>query len=214
MPFEISRDIAREHGLDVDEEGFKIAREEHSLASGGGKAMGKQGGEDAEFFAGILKDLQKHKKLGEHGVDYDPYTSPRVEGEVLALIANGQSVESVSFGDQVQVILPKTGFYIELGGQVDDTGYIRSSQHHSGTAGQPEWEIEITGMRRASAGVIVHVGEVISGQPKVGDLAIAEVDMQRRHDIMRNHTATHLLHAALHQVLGRTCASGRFSGRT
>jgi alanyl-tRNA synthetase len=200
LPFEISRDIAREHGLDVDEEGFKVAREEHSLASGGGKAMGKQGGEDAEFFAGILKDLQKHKKLGEHGVDYDPYTSPRVEGEVLALIANGQSVQSVSFGDQVQVMLPKTGFYIESGGQVDDTGYIHSSSNS--TAGQPEWEIEVTGMRRASAGVIVHVGEVISGQPKVGDLALAEVDMQRRHDIMRNHTGTHLLHAALHQVLG------------
>jgi alanyl-tRNA synthetase len=58
LPFEISRDIAREHGLDVDEAGFKAAREEHSLASGGGKAMGKMGGEDAEFFAGILKDLQ------------------------------------------------------------------------------------------------------------------------------------------------------------
>ena len=57
-------------------------------------------------------------------------------------------------------------------------------------------------MRKPSAGIIVHVGEVVSGQPKVGDIAIAEIDMQRRHDIMRNHTATHLLHAALHQVLG------------
>ncbi|HLO13534.1 MAG TPA: alanine--tRNA ligase, partial [Anaerolineales bacterium] len=202
LPFEISRDIAREQGLDVDEEGFKAAREEHSLASGGGKAMGKLGGEDAEFFAGILKGLQKKGKLGDHGVEYNPYTLPRVEGEVLALVVNGQSVQSASFGDQVEVLLPKTGFYIESGGQVDDTGSIRSSS--SLTAGQPEsgWEIEVTSMRRASAGVIVHVGEVVSGQPKVGDLAIAEVDMARRHDIMRNHTATHLLHAALHQVLG------------
>jgi len=212
LPFEISRDIAREQGLDVDEEGFKAAREEHSLASGGGKAIGKLGGEDAEFFAGILKDLQKKKKLGEHGVDYDPYTSPRVEGEVLAIIVNGQSVESASFGDQVEVILPKTGFYIESGGQVNDEGYIRSlssrtpeehrdySERSSSEA--EAWEIEITNVRRASAGVIVHVGEVVSGQPRVGDLALAEVDIPRRHDIMRNHTATHLLHAALHQVLG------------
>ncbi|HET6821315.1 MAG TPA: alanine--tRNA ligase [Anaerolineales bacterium] len=200
LPFEISRDIAREHGLDVDEEGFKAAREEHSVASGGGKAMGKLGGEDAEFFAGILKDLQKRGKLGDRGIEYDPYTSTRVQGQVLALIVNGQTMESASFGDQVEVILPRTGFYIESGGQVDDTGYIRS--YSSSTAGQPEWEIEVTSMRRASAGVIVHVGEVVSGQPKVGDLALAEVDMQRRHDIMRNHTATHLLHAALHQVLG------------
>ena len=57
-------------------------------------------------------------------------------------------------------------------------------------------------MRKPSAGVIVHVGEVVFGHPKVGDKAIAEVDMQRRHDIMRNHTATHLMHAALHEVLG------------
>src|SRR5688572_15206612 len=161
--------------------------------------MGKLGGEDAEFFAGVLKDLQKRKKLGEHGVEYNPYTLPRVQGEVLALIVNGQLIESASFGDQVEVILPRTGFYIESGGQVDDTGYIRS--FGSATA-EGTWELEVTSMRRASAGVIVHVGEVVSGQPKVGDLALAEVDMQRRHDIMRNHTATHLLHAALHQVLG------------
>ncbi len=167
-----------------------------SLASGGGKAMGKQGGEDAEFFAGILRDLQKKKKLGEHGVDYDPYTSPRVEGEVLAIIVDGQSVHSASFGDQVEILLPKTGFYIESGGQVNDEGYIKS------LGVQANGRSRSTNVRRASAGVIVHVGEVVSGQPKVGDLAIAEVDMPRRHDIMRNHTATHLLHAALHQVLG------------
>ena len=205
LPFEISRDIAREQGLEVDQAGFNAAKDEHSKASGGGKAIGKMGGEDAEFFAGILKDLQKKKKLGEHGVEYDPYTSPRVEDEVLALISNGQSVDSVSFGDQVEVILPKTGFYIESGGQVSDTGYIRllPSPRGRGVGGEVEgWEIEITAMRRAAAGVIVHIGEVISGQPKVGDKAIAEVDTARRHDIMRNHTATHLMHAALHQVLG------------
>jgi alanyl-tRNA synthetase len=192
LPFEISRDIAREQGLDVDEAGFNEAREAHSKASGGGKAMGKLGGEDAEFFADIFKSLHRQGKLGEHGVEYDPYTSPRVEGELLALVVDGKSAVSASFGDQVEVILPKTGFYIESGGQVNDTGFIRGEG----------WEIEVIGMRRASAGVIVHIGEVISGQPKVGDAAIAEVDMPRRHDIMRNHTATHLLHAALHQVLG------------
>ncbi|HEX6270423.1 MAG TPA: alanine--tRNA ligase [Anaerolineales bacterium] len=202
LPFEISRDIAREQGLDVNEEGFKAAMDEHRIASGAGKAMGKTGGEDAEFYAGILKTLQKKKKLGEHGVEYNPYTSPRVEGEVLALLVNGQSVGAASFGDPVEVILPKTGFYIESGGQVDDTGFIRSLPSPQGDEGREAWEIEITSMRRPSAGVIVHVGEVISGQPRVGDMALAEVDIVRRHDIMRNHTATHLLHAALHQVLG------------
>ncbi len=204
LPFEISRDIAREEGLDVDEAGFIEAREEHSKASGGGKAMGKIGGEDAEFFADIFRSLQTQGKLNEHGVDYDPYTSPHVEGEMLALIVDGKTAQSASFGDQVEVILPKTGFYIESGGQVDDTGYIRSLSSPSGRGAKAEggWEIEVTGVRRPSAGVIVHIGEVISGQPHVGDPCVAEVDTNRRHDIMRNHTATHLLHAALHQVLG------------
>ncbi|MCI0610128.1 MAG: alanine--tRNA ligase [Anaerolineae bacterium] len=225
LPLEITQDILRERYLvvtegnlpisianmeqiKVDEAGFNAAKDEHSLASGSGKAMGKTGGEDAEFFAEIFRSLHAQGKLDEHGVQYDPYTSPRVEGELLALIINGKSVQSASFGDQVEVILPKTGFYIESGGQVNDTGFIRAlspaplSQFGRGVGGEGGWEIEVTSMRRASAGVIVHIGEVISGQPKVGDRAIAEVDMTRRHDIMRNHTATHLLHAALHQVLG------------
>ncbi len=202
LPFEITRDIAREQNLDVEEASFETAKNQHSIDSGGGRAMGHMGGEDAEFFAGILRELQRKGRLDEHGVEYDPYTSMRTEGEVLALIVDGEEVQSASFGDQVEVILPKTGFYIESGGQVSDTGIIRGLNGPSGNGGGAPWEIEITGMRKPSAGVIVHVGEVISGQPKVGDMAIAEVDIPRRHDIMRNHTATHLLHAALHQVLG------------
>jgi alanyl-tRNA synthetase len=204
LPLEIARDIAREQGLDVDEAGFRAAMDEHRLASGGGKAMGRLGGEDAEFYAGILRRLQSQAKLGEKGVEYDPYTSPRSEGQVLALVATGQPVDSVSFGDEVEVVLPKTGFYLESGGQVSDTGFIRAAvpPGPASQGGVQAWEIEITGVRRPSAGIIVHVGEVISGQPHVGDLAVGEVDMVRRHDIMRNHTATHLLHAALHQVLG------------
>jgi alanyl-tRNA synthetase len=192
LPFEISRDIAREQGLDIDEAGFTEAKNEHSKASGGGKAIGKLGGEDSEFFANVLKDLQVKKKISSNGIEYDPYTSLRVEGEVLALIVNGESVSSASLDDVVEVILPKTGFYIESGGQVNDEGYIRGN----------DWEIEVTSARRAAAGTITHIGQVISGQPKVGDRVVAEVDTNRRHDIMRNHTATHLLHKALHEILG------------
>ncbi len=114
LPFEIARDIAREQDRDIDEAGFRTAMDEHRIASGGGKAMGKMGGEDAEFFAGVFRELQRKGRLDEHGVEYDPYTRTRVEGEVLALIVNGASVKSASFGEQVEAILPRTGFYIEF----------------------------------------------------------------------------------------------------
>jgi alanyl-tRNA synthetase len=203
LPFEIARDIAREQGLEIDEAGFRSAMDEHRLASGGGKAMGKMGGEDAEFYAGIIKELQQSGKLGKNGVEYNPYEWMQVEGPVLALVSDGHLAVDASAGDQVEILLPKTGFYVESGGQVSDTGIIRSkSSQAGGTAGAGGWEIEVTGMRKPSAGAFVHVGEVLFGHPKPGDLAVALVDEARRHDIRRNHTATHLLHAALHQVLG------------
>ena len=195
LPFEIARDIAREQDLEVDEAGFRTAMDEHRLASGGGKAMGRMGGEDAEFYAGIRKRLQKDGRLGKDGVEYNPYEWLQVEGPLLALAADGQLLNETGAGDRVEVLLAKTGFYVESGGQVSDTGTIRASDG--------SWEIEITEMRKPSAGVIVHVGELVFGHPKTGDLAIAAVDVARRHDIRRNHTATHLLHAALHQVLGQ-----------
>ncbi|MGD0878638.1 MAG: alanine--tRNA ligase [Anaerolineales bacterium] len=195
LPFEIARDIAREQDLEVDEAGFRTAMDAHRLASGGGKAMGRMGGEDAEFYAGIRQELQKAGRLGKDGVEYNPYEWLQVEGPLLALAADGQLLNETGAGDRVEVLLPKTGFYVESGGQVSDTGSIRASDG--------SWEIEITEMRKPSAGVIVHVGELVFGHPKTGNLAIAAVDVARRHDIRRNHTATHLLHAALHQVLGQ-----------
>jgi alanyl-tRNA synthetase len=119
-----------------------------------------------------------------------------VEGPVLSLLYEGQPVNEALTGDIVEVILPKTCFYIESGGQVSDTGTIVSIQ-------EPRWEIRIEDTRRPAAGIVVHRGEVVRGKPAVGDQVIAAVDSQRRRDIMRNHTATHLLHAELHTVLGK-----------
>ena len=194
LPLEIARDIAGEQGMDVDEAGFHAAMDEHRLASGGGKAMGKTGGEDAEYYAKVMKRLQKEGKLGKEGVDYQPDEGLKVNGRVLALSWEGQPLTENDAGDKVEVLLPKSGFFVESGGQVSDTGVIR--------AGDGSWEIEVEEMRRPAAGAVVHVGEILFGHPKVGDEVIAEVDLARRQDIRRNHTATHLLHAALHQVLG------------
>ena len=195
LPLEITRDIAKERGLQVDEAGFRAAMEEHRAASGGGQAMGALGGEQATIYADILKHLQKAKKLTKKGVKYDPYSKLQSKGEILALVRDGKPVKTAKTGDKVGVLLPSTPFYIASGGQISDTGLISSAN------GQ-KWSIRITDTLQPAAGAVVHLGEVLSGSPKVGDKALAQVDERRRQDIMRNHTATHLLHAALHRIVG------------
>ncbi len=195
LPMEITRDVARERGLEVDETGFHQAMEEHRVASGKGQAFGPLVEEDVDFYRTLLEDLQAQGKLGPQGVGYDPYSSLEVEGEVLALVRDNRPVERAAPGDTVAVVLPETCFYVEAGGQVSDTGTIVS-------VAEPRWEIRVTDTRRPAAGLIVHIGEVVKGEPRVGDQAIAAVDATRRKDIMRNHTATHLLHAALRNILG------------
>jgi alanyl-tRNA synthetase len=196
LPLEIARDIAREQGLEVDEPGFHNAMEEHRVSSGAGETFGEMGGEDVDVYRSILAALHSQELLPATGVAYDPYTPDlEIEGQVLALVRSGKSILRASPGDKVEVLLPATCFYIESGGQVSDTGIIRE-------AAQGGWEIKITDMRKPAAGVIVHVGEVTHGNPMVEDQAIGQVDAQRRRDIMRNHTATHLLHAELRRVLG------------
>ena len=194
MPLEITRDIARERGMEVEEAGFKSSMEEHRLASGAGKAMGPLGGEDVDIYRGLLAKLEGNGSLPVTGVAYDPYSRLQVEGTLIGLVVNGEPVTQANLGDTVEVIIPDTCFYIESGGQVSDTGWINAQNE--------EWEIQIQEVRKPAAGMIVHVGTVTFGAPQVDDKAIAAVDAQRRQDIMRNHTATHLLHAELRRVLG------------
>ena len=194
MPLEITRDIARERGMEVEEAGFKSSMEEHRLASGAGKAMGPLGGEDVDIYRGLLAKLEGNGSLPVTGVAYDPYSRLQVEGTLIGLVVNGEPVTQANLGDTVEVIIPDTCFYIESGGQVSDTGWINAQNE--------EWEIQIQEVRKPAAGMIVHVGTVTFGAPQVDDRAIAVVDEQRRQDIMRNHTATHLLHAELRRVLG------------
>ena len=195
LPLEITRDIARERNLKVDEPGFREAMDEHRLVSGAGKAFGALGGEDVDVYRNLLEDLIAEEKLTEAGVEYDPYNPIELSSTVLAMLKDGIPVSEVAEGDRVEVVLPKTSFYVEAGGQVSDKGSIRSE-------GAPGWEIAVEELRKPAAGMVVHIGQVVKGAPKVGDRAVAGVSTQRRMSIMRNHTATHLLHAQLHKVLG------------
>lgn len=196
LPLEITRDIVREGGFDVDEAGFRESMEKHRLASGAGEAFGPLGGEDADFYRDLLADLHAAGQIGVEGVAYNPYQWLEFESPILAMIEDSETISSANPGDQVSVLLARTGFYVESGGQVSDTGMIRSA----GLA--DEWIIRVLDMRKPAAGVVIHLGEVVKGHPKTGDPALGQVDLDRRHAIMRNHTATHLLHAELHVVLG------------
>ena len=195
LPFEIARDVAREQGLDIEESGFHQSMEEHRLSSGAGKAFGAMGGEKSEIYSILLMKLIKEGKLPDHEIKYNPYLNTTIQSQVVSILKDGEVIRQVGPGDKVEIVLPETCFYIESGGQVSDTGLIRSQTNDL-------WEIRINEVIKPAAGLIVHIGEVTKGNPKIGDKAIAEVDDGRRRDIMRNHTATHLLHAQLRKVLG------------
>ena len=195
LPLEITRDIAQEQGLEVDALGYEKAMDTHRLISGAGKGFGDGATGEIEVYTQLFEQLTKAGKISPTGVYYEPYRVIEEPLELLGLIKDGQPVTSVGSGDQVEVLLPKTWFYVESGGQVSDTGQIVSTADEA-------WAIKVTDMRKPAAGVIIHSGEVIKGTPAVGDLAFAQVNQDRRNQVMRNHTATHLLHAALQNLLG------------
>ncbi len=194
LPFEITRDIAGEEGFSVDEESYLEAMQRHRVESGAGKEFGPLGGEDVEQYAVIFEDLCDAGSLNEQGVVYDPYDRKIKDQKIIALISNDEIVLNAPPDQEIEVVIPRTNFYIQSGGQVSDTGSI--------AAIDGSWKIQIEDVRKPTTGLIVHSGKVVKGNPKVGDLAQISIDLQRRQDIMRNHTATHLLHAGLRKILG------------
>lgn len=191
LPVQVTKDVAEERGFTVDEVGFAAAENEHARISGGGQAMGEI--ESGEFYRQLLADLQAAGELNSTGVDYAPYSDSPVDTKVLALVRDGARLESAIVGETVEVVLAKTQFYAEAGGQVSDSGTITGAG----------WAIDVIEMKRPLSALVAHVGEVVEGNPTAGASATASLNAARRKDIIRNHTATHLLHAALRSSLGK-----------
>jgi alanyl-tRNA synthetase len=185
FPWDLTQIIARERGFDVDLEGFKKLLEDEAVRAGfagsGQKAVG-------EVYQQVLERLGPTEFLGYQGEGHEG------EGSIRAILVNGVEVPQASAGDSVELILDRTPFYGESGGQVGDTGRIVG---HGGKS-----VAKVKDAQRPVQGLVVHAAEVTEGTFKVGDMVQAGVDVERRKSIRANHSATHLLHKALKLVLG------------
>ena len=177
FPLDLTADVARERNLEVDRAGFDAAMEAQRRMA---KAASK-------FGADQRSTLTLEGKTGFLG-----YEKLADSGRVVALIADGAQVQRLEAGQPGRVVLDQTPFYAESGGQVGDSGRLLGSDS----------AFAVNDTQKIGAS-FAHIGVVETGAIQVGDVLRAQVDGERRADIMRNHTATHLLHAALRQVLGR-----------
>jgi len=179
FPPELTAEIAREKGLSIDWQGFEAEMEKQRERARAGWQL-----VDTKLVR-IYPAPTSTEFIG-----YDAVSS---QSKVLGLTVKGQLVETASQGDEVDIILDKTPFYGEMGGQVGDTGEISSQKG----------KVAVTNSVRTPSDVIVHQGKVVEGSISVGDEVEAKVDFSRRLDIAHNHTATHLLQAALRQIVDR-----------
>ena len=179
FPADLTADIARERGLHIDEVGFERemnAQRERARAA-------SQFGVDQQAQVAV-----------EGETDFTGYERLSDEATVIGLFRDGESVDSLAAGEQGMVVLDKTPFYAESGGQVGDRGELRVL----GDGGR--FQVEDT--RKQGGSVFGHIGRVVQGELHVGDSVLAQVDEANRRAIALNHSATHLLHAALRRVLG------------
>ena len=176
FPLDLTADVCRERGVEIDEEGFEVA-------------MTRQ--REQARAAGKFKAVETLEYSGEP-TTFVGYETLSQSAKITALYRDGLAVQSVQTGDHAVVVLSKTPFYAESGGQVGDAGGLSTSH--------ATFVVEDT--QKISADVFGHHGVVLSGELKVGEEIKASVDLVRRAHTVRNHSATHLLHKALREVLG------------
>ena len=182
FPIDLTAEMVEDEGMTLDREGFDHEMEEQRVrARKAREALGDLGWAGIEFGS----DMPATEFVG-----YD-HTSI-ADAKVLALVVENELAEAVMPGVEAIVVLDKTPFYAEMGGQVADHGVI--------TAGDAKFEV--TNVLKNKGGKFMHYGKVLSGQFRVGDTVTASIDVDRRKAIMRAHSATHLLDAALKKVLG------------
>lgn len=183
FPFELTQEILEEHGLGTDMEGFNREMKEQRERARAAREETNLLGRDIDVYSTLPHEMCT-EFLGYNNFD--------TEGRVLAIIKNGEITESADAGDEASLVLDNTSFYAEMGGQVGDKGIINGNGV----------KIEIEDCKKTPNGKIIHIGKIINGKIETGNKVITHVDRKRRMDIARNHTATHLLHAALKNVLG------------
>ena len=187
FPFDLTLEMAREEGLEVDEEGFRrLMKEQKDRAKADAKAK-KSGHTDVSVYKAIADKSGKSEFIG--------YAHQSSESKVTGIVVDGVGVASASEGDDVDIVLNRTPFYAEGGGQLADGGRITLS---NGAV------VEIDDVQSPVPGLSVHRGRVIRGSIEVGSEALAEIDIERRHAISRAHTATHMVHKAFREILGET----------
>ena len=187
FPFDLTLEMAREVGLEVDEPGFtRLMKEQRDRAKADARA--KKSGHT---------DLSEYKKIADASgaTEFVGYTEVETESRVTAILVDGLGTKSAQAGDDVEIILDRTPFYAEGGGQLADGGTITLSD---GTV------VEIDDVQTPVPGVSIHRGRVLSGAIEVGQTSIALIDQERRNAISRAHTATHMVHKAFREILGET----------
>ena len=194
FPIDLTLEMASEQGLTVDEEGFRRLMAQQRQRAKQDSLEKKTGNADISVFAGLLA------KSGP--VEFTGYDEISGEATVAGLLAGGVSVPAAGAGTEVEVILDRTPFYAEGGGQLADTGLIRVASAPGAAGG----EVEVRDVQAPVPGLIVHRGVVTSGEVVVGAPAEAIVDTSRRRAISRSHTATHMVHRAIRGALGDSAA--------